>query len=187
MQAEVSQQFQQAKEGMDHALEHLKAELQKIRTGKASPGLIQSVLVDYYGSTMPVQQVANVTASDARTILIQPWEKKMLAVIEKAIFEANLGMTPQNDGEFIRLVVPPLTEQRRRDLVKSAKHLGEEAKVSIRNWRHKAMDFVKKATKNGFPEDLGKKKEDEIQAMTNQYSNQVDHILELKEKEIMTV
>ncbi|MCL4150113.1 UNVERIFIED_CONTAM: hypothetical protein GTU68_016111 [Idotea baltica] len=135
----------------------------------------------------PLGQVANISITDARTISIQPWEKTMLGVIEKAIFEANLGITPMNDGETIRLSIPPLTEDRRRDLVKNAKALGEDAKVSIRNDRHKLMDFIKQQVKDGFPEDSGKRKEDEIQSMVNKHSNRVDSLIDAKEKDIMTV
>jgi ribosome recycling factor len=184
---EVNQYQIEVKKGMDHALEHLQHELLKIRTGKANSSLVQSVYVEYYGSTVPISQVANVSASDSRTLILQPWEKKMLSTIEKAIFEANLGVTPQNDGEIIRLVIPPLTEERRKEMVKVAKHLGEDAKVSIRNWRHKAMDFFKKAVKNGIPEDVCKRREDEVQLFTNQHVEKVDKIIEQKEHEILTV
>ncbi|MEZ4982551.1 MAG: ribosome recycling factor [Saprospiraceae bacterium] len=184
---EVNSHIQEAKDGMEHALGHLADELGKVRTGKASPAMVGSIFVNYYGSPTPLNQVANVSTQDARTIVIQPWEKNMLGPIEKAIFESNLGMTPMNDGEVVRLNVPPLTEERRRDMVKMAKGLGEEAKVSIRNSRHKAMDFIKKAVKDGFPEDNGKRKEGEVQDLTNKYSEKVDHLIEVKEKEIMTV
>ncbi|MCB0661346.1 MAG: ribosome recycling factor [Saprospiraceae bacterium] len=184
---EVNSHIQEATDGMDHAVNHLADELGKVRTGKASPAMVGSLFVDYYGSPTPMNQVANISTSDARTLVIQPWEKSMLAPIEKSIFEANIGFTPMNDGEVVRIVVPPLTEERRRDMVKRAKHLGEEAKVSIRNSRHKAMDFIKKAVKDGFPEDNGKRKEGEIQDLTNKYTEKVDHLIEVKEKEIMTV
>jgi ribosome recycling factor len=135
----------------------------------------------------PMSQVANISAADARTLVIQPWEKSTLAPIEKAIFEANIGVTPMNDGQVVRLTFPPLTEERRRDLVKRAKHLGEEAKVSLRNARRDAMEQIKKAVKNGFPEDAGKRKEEEIQEMTNKYATKVEQVLDAKEKEILTV
>lgn len=183
----MNQHIQEAKEGMEHALDHLYNELIKIRTGKASPEMLAGLSVDYYGSQTPLNQVSNVSTSDSKTIVIQPWEKSMLAVIEKAIFEANMGFTPQNNGEIILITVPPLTEDRRRELVKLSKHLGEEAKVSIRNSRHKAMDFIKKAVKDGYPEDAGKRKEAEVQELTNKYTQKVDDILDAKEKEIMTV
>lgn len=184
---EVNQYVHNAEEGMAHALTHLERELVKVRTGKASASMLDGLLVSYYGAPTPMAQVANMNTSDARTIVIQPWEKSMLGPIEKAIFEANLGITPQNDGEVVRLSIPPLTEERRKDLVKKVKSLGEEAKVSIRNSRRDAIEHVRKAIKNGFPEDGGKMKETEIQHLTEKYSEKVDKMLEGKEKDIMTV
>lgn len=178
---------QKAKNSMDHSLDHLQKELSKLRTGKASTTMLEGILVDYYGSPTLLNQVANVAASDARTISIQPWEKKMLSHIEKAIFEANLGVTPQNDGEVIRIIIPPLTEDRRKDLVKQAKHLGEESKVGLRNARRDAMEVFKKAIKDGLSEDIGKRKEEETQKMLNSYVEKIDTIVSAKEKEIMTV
>lgn len=186
-EAEIKQQFNDTKDDMDLAIDHLQTELKKIRTGKASPDMVSGIMADYYGNMTPLNQVANVSTSDAKTLVIQPWEKKMLSVIEKAIFEANLGFTPQNDGEVIRINVPPLTEERRHQLVKMSKSLGEEAKVSLRNTRHKALDFVRKAVKNSYPEDLGKRRENEIQDLVNKYSDKIEEILKLKEKEILTV
>ncbi len=180
-------EIEAAQEDMEHALEHLQRELIKIRTGKASPAMLSGIKVPYYGSSTPLNQVANISTQDARTLAIQPWEKSMLGPIEKAIFEANLGLTPQNDGELIRINIPPLTEERRRDLSKQAKSLGEEAKVSVRNARHKAMDSVKKAVKSGYPEDAGKRRESEVQDTTNDYTDKIDKMIENKEKEIMTV
>ena len=136
-------------ESMESKLDHLNKELGKIRTGKASPSMLNGIMVDYYGSATPLNQVANVSASDSKTLSIQPWEKSMLGPIEKAIFEANLGFTPMNDGEMVRITLPPLTEERRRDLVKMAKASGEDTKVSMRSARQKAMDAVKSAVKNG--------------------------------------
>lgn len=187
LQEEVDMYMEDAKDHMDRAIQHLEFELTKISTGKASPAIVSGLPVPYYGSMTPMGQVASITTSDARTLVIQPWEKSMLAPIERAIFEANIGVTPMNDGEVVRLSFPPLTEERRRDLVKRAKHLGEEAKVSIRNSRRDAMEHIKKAVKDGYPEDMGKRKEEEIQDMTNKYSSKVDHMLEVKDKEIMTV
>jgi ribosome recycling factor len=143
--------------------------------------------VDYYGAPTPVSQIANVQVSDARTIMIQPWERKMLGAIERAIFNANLGITPANDGEVIRLSVPPLTEERRRELVKKAKHAGEEAKVGVRSARPKVLDQIKKSVKDGLPEDMGKRKEAELQDLVNKYVEQVDKLVVAKDKEIMTV
>ncbi len=179
--------MQQGKEEMDKALEHLHKELNNIRTGKASPAMLNSVKVDYYGHPTPLNQVSNIAASDARTLSIQPWEKSLLPVIEQAIFAANLGLTPMNDGELIRINVPVLTEERRRDLVKHSKHLGEEAKVSLRNTRHKMIDAVKKEVKDGLAEDAGKRVEAEIDKMVHEFSEMVDKYIAAKEKDIMTV
>lgn len=184
---EINEYIEQGNMHMDESIDHLRKELVKIRAGKASPSMLNGILVDYYGSQTPLSQVANVGTTDSRTINVQPWEKSMLPVIERAIFEANLGITPQNDGENIRLNVPALTEERRRDLVKQSKALGEEAKISVRNARHKLMDFMKKKVKDGFPEDSGKRKEDEIQKMVNAHSDSIDQLIAAKEKDIMTV
>jgi len=174
-------------EAMKAAVEHLQFELTKIRTGKASTSLLIDIAVNYYGHMTPLSQVANTSTSDARTIVIQPWEKSMLGPIEKAIFEANLGITPMNDGEIIRLSIPPLTEERRRDLVKQAKQLGEEAKISLRSARHKALDGIKKEVKDGYAEDAGKRKETEVQNTINEYTKKIEHLVEAKEKDVMTV
>lgn len=184
---DVSKAMAEAKAQMDKALEHLDHELTKLRTGKASVAIVQDLLVDYYGAPTPLAQVANVQVSDARTIVIQPWERNMLGPIERVIINSNIGITPANDGEIIRLSVPPLTEERRKELVKKAKHAGEESKVGVRNARHKALDFVKKAVKDGLPEDMGKRKETELQDMVNKYVEQVEKVVATKEKEIMTV
>ena len=175
------------KSDMDKSIDHLKAELIKIRTGKASTSLLNGMLIDYYGNPTPISQVANVGIADSRTITVQPWEKSMLGPIEQAIFAANIGITPMNDGEFIRISIPPLTEERRKDLVKQAKGLAEECKVSLRTIRHKLIEFVKKEVKDGYPEDAGKKREAEIQDMVNNYGENVNKLIEVKEKDIMTV
>ena len=172
---------------MDKTLDHLTEEMSKIRAGKASPAMISGIHVDYYGSPTPLPQIANVTASDARTIVIQPWEKKMLAAIERSIFEANLGITPMNNGEVIMLTRPPLTEERRLSLVKQCKALGEDAKVAVRNIRHKLMEHIKKEVKNGYPEDMGKKKEAEVQKFVDDHTDKVNKLLDAKEKDIMKV
>jgi ribosome recycling factor len=177
----------EARAGMEKAIEHLNHELIKLRTGKASTAMLQDILVEYYGAPTPLSQVANVQISDARTIVIQPWERNLLGPIERVLINSNLGITPANDGEIIRLMVPPLTEERRKELVKKAKHAGEESKVGVRNMRHKALDQIKKAVKDGVPEDLGKRKETELQDMVNKHIEQIDKILATKEKEIMTV
>lgn len=187
MQEEVNMLYEIAQESMSSTVSHLNSELTKIRTGKASAAMVSGISVDYYGSQTPLSQVANVGTSDAKTITIQPWEKSLIPVIEKAIFEANLGLTPQNDGEMVRLVVPPLTEERRRDLVKKAKALGEDAKVGVRGARQKAMDGIKKAVKDGYPEDAGKRAEHNVQEFTNSFGKKIDDILTKKEADIMTV
>jgi ribosome recycling factor len=184
---DIKQVMTEAKAHMDKALEHLEHELTKLRTGKASTAIVQDLLVDYYGSPTLIGQVANIQVSDARTVVIQPWERNMLGPIERVIINSNLGITPANDGEIIRLSIPPLTEERRKDLVKKAKHAGEESKVGVRNARHKALDQVKKAVKDGLPEDLGKRTETDLQELVNKYVKHVDEIVGIKEKEIMTV
>lgn len=187
MEEDVSLVLEMAEDAMKHSLEHLQKELVKVRTGKASTAMLDGLLVAYYGSPTPLKQVANVTTSDSRTLVIQPWEKSMVGPIERAIFEANFGITPQNDGELVRLVIPPLTEERRKDLVKQVKALGEDAKVSVRNARRDAMEEIKKAVKEGYPEDAGKRREGEVQDLTNQYTDKVDKMLEIKEEDIMKV
>jgi ribosome recycling factor len=176
-----------AEESMEKAIEHLIHELAQIRTGKASPSILGGIMVSYYGTPTPLNQVANVATADARTITIQPWEKKMLGPIEKAIFESNLGLTPMNDGELIRIGIPPLTEERRKDFVKKAKALGEDAKISVRNARRDAMEYIKKSVKDGFPEDAGKKLESDVQDITNTFNEKVDKLILAKEKDIMTI
>ncbi len=176
-----------AKEAMQSAVNHLQNELTKVRTGKASPAILDSLSVSYYGALTPINQVASVSTADARTIIIQPWEKNMLAPIERSIFEANIGVTPMNDGEVIRLSIPPLTEERRRDLAKQAKQLGEEAKISLRSARQKAIDGIRKAVKDGFSEDSGKHRESDIQNMINDFVKKVDNLIEAKEKDLMQV
>ena len=183
----INDVLQDGKGQMEKALVHLHDELLKIRTGKASPAMLSGLLVEYYGNPTPLNQVANVNASDARTLSIQPWEKSMLAPIEQAIFAANLGLTPMNDGEFIRINIPALTEERRRDLVKQAKHIGEDAKVSLRNTRHKLMDAIKEEVKDGYPEDVAKRREAEVDKWIHEYYDKVDKMIQAKEKDIMTV
>lgn len=184
---DVSKTMAEAKAHMEKAIEHLEHELVKLRTGKATTALVADLLVEYYGTPTPLPQVANIQVSDARTIVIQPWERNMLGPIERVLINANIGITPANDGEIIRLSVPPLTEERRKELVKKAKHAGEESKVGVRNSRHKALDHVKKAVKEGLPEDIGKRTENDLQELVNKFVEQVDKIVAAKEKEIMTV
>lgn len=177
----------QAREKMNKALLHLEEELKSFRAGKANPAVFNSVMVDYYGSPTPVPQVASITTPDAKTINIQPWEKKLISAIEKAIMDANLGFTPANNGESIRINVPALTEERRKDLVKQAKAEGEVAKVSIRNARRDAVDAHKKFQKEGLPEDVCKDAETVIQKETDTFNKKIDEMIAAKEKEIMTV
>ena len=184
---DINMSIEIAQESMGSAIERLHKELQKLRTGKAGPNMVNDILVAYHGTPTPMKQVANISKSDARTLVIQPWEKTILGAIEKAIFEANLGITPMNDGEMIRLSIPPLTEDRRKQLVKQAKALGEDAKISIRNARKEAMGTIKKAVKDGFSEDGGKGKEEDVQKITNSFTKEVDKLLEAKEKDIMTI
>lgn len=172
---------------MEKAISHLESELAKIRAGKANPAMLEGIMVDYYGTNTPLNQVANVNTPDARSIVIQPWEKSMLTPIEKAIQAANLGLNPQNDGVIIRIMVPPLTEERRRDLVKKAKSEAEDAKIGLRSARKEAIDEIKKLQKDGLPEDEAKDAETKIQQLTDNYSVKCDKHLEAKEKEILTV
>jgi ribosome recycling factor len=176
-----------AQENMDKAISHLETELVKVRAGKANPNLVDGIVVDYYGNPTPINQVGNISVADARTLTIQPWEKNMLQPIERAIIAANIGINPQNDGNMIRLFMPPLTEERRKDLVKRAHSEGEHSKVAIRNIRRDAMEQVKKLQKNGLSEDICKDAENDIQEMTDRYITLVDKHLAAKEKEIMTV
>lgn len=187
MNEEVELYTDDAVEKMEKALKHLSAELLKLRAGKASPAMLDGILVNYYGTPTPLQQVANINTPDARSIVIQPWEKKVIGAIEKAIFAANIGLTPSNNGEQVRLNIPPLTEDRRKGLVKLTKSEGENAKISIRNARRDAIEEFKKLVKNGLPEDMEKDAEDHIQKMTDKYYRKVDEILARKEAEIMTV
>lgn len=187
MSEELSKISTEAENGMKKAINHLEIELSKIRAGKASPSILEGVNVDYYGAPTPISQVANVQVLDARTISIQPWEKNMLALIERAIMGANIGITPQNDGVNIRLFMPPLTEERRREMVKKAGGEGEQSKVAIRNIRRDHIEQVKKLQKDGTSEDICKGAEDAIQALTDKHIALVEKHLEAKEKEIMTV
>lgn len=179
--------LKQAKDSMNATVTHFDKELQKVRAGKASPQMLDGIKVDYYGNPTPIDQVANVNTPDAHQIVIQPWERNMLPVIEKAILAANIGVTPQNNGEFIRLVIPAPTEERRKELVKKAKQEAEQTKVAIRNIRRTANDEAKKLKDDGVEEDAIKKLEGDIQKATDEAITKVDKIMEAKEKEIMTV
>ncbi len=172
---------------MEKAVSHLEAELQKIRAGRANPLMLENIYADYYGTPTPLGQIANVSAPDARTLQIQPWEKSMITPIEKAISLANLGYNPTNDGITIRINIPPLTEDRRKDLVKQSKAEAEHARVTIRNIRRDANEAVKKLQKDGLPEDAAKSAETKIQTLTDEFIVKVDKHLEAKDKEIMTV
>ena len=176
-----------AKEKMSDAVEFLEEDLKSYRAGKANPLILNNVVVDYYGSPTPVPQVASVTTPDAKTIMIQPWEKKMIPVIEKAIMDANIGLTPQNNGESIRCNIPPLTEERRKELIKKAKAAGENSKVVVRNARRDAIELLKKAQKEGMPEDMQKDYEQNVQKETDSFTKKIDELVSAKEKDIMTV
>lgn len=177
-----------AEDKMQESVLFLEENLKNYRVGKANPSVFNGVLVNYYGSMTPIPQLSSVTTPDARTIAIQPWEKSLIPAIEKAIMDANLGMTPQNNGETIRCTVPALTEERRRELIKKAKAEGENCKVGVRNARRDAVELLKKAQKNdGLPEDMEKEAEDEIQKATNKCVARIDEIVAAKEKEILTV
>jgi ribosome recycling factor len=176
-----------AEDSMQKAISHLETELIKIRAGKANPQMLDGIVVDYYGSPTPIGQVGNISAMDARTLSIQPWEKNMLQPIERAIIAANIGITPQNDGSFIRLFLPPLTEERRREMVKKCHGEGEHSKVAIRNIRRDAIESIKKMQKNGLSEDAAKDAEADIQNLTDKFITAVDKHLSQKEKEIMSV
>jgi ribosome recycling factor len=187
MSEELSLTIDLAEDSMKKAIVHLEGELAKIRAGKATPQMLDGIMVDYYGSPTPINQVGNISVLDARTLTIQPWEKNMLQPIERAIIASNIGINPQNDGVIIRLFLPPLTEERRRELVKRCQGEGEHGKIAIRNIRRDAIESIKKMQKNGLSEDVAKDAEDDVQEMTNKYITLVDKHLATKEKEIMAV
>lgn len=179
--------LESAKSQMEKTISHLEVELAKVRAGKANPAMLDNVLVDYYGAKTPLSNVASVNTQDSRTIVIQPWEKTMLTPIEKAIQAANLGFNPQNDGVIIRIIVPPLTEERRKDLVKTSKTFGEDAKVGLRTIRKDSIDKIKALQKAGTPEDEAKAGETKMQTIIDEFVVKCDKHLEQKEKEILTV
>ncbi len=187
MQPEIIECFEMAKMGMEQALEHLDKEFSKIRAGKAHPQMLESVKVDSYGSLMPLNQVASINTPDPRSIAVQPWDKSLIVPIEKAIMAANLGFNPQNDGAVIRIAVPELTEERRRELVKMAKAEMENAKISIRNARRTAIEDGKKLEKEGIPEDACKKLSADVQKLHDDFIKKADELFGNKEKEIMTI
>lgn len=177
----------EATDRMQRAIDHLEEELLNIRAGKASVNVLNGVMVDYYGSQTPVSGVASVTVPDAKTVLIQPWDKNMIRMIEKAIIDSNIGLTPSNNGEQIRLSIPPLTEERRREIVKSVRAEAETARISLRNARRDAVETFKKAQKEGMSEDESKDGEAQSQKLLEKFSKTVDTAVEKKEKEVMTV
>ncbi len=176
-----------AKEKMNRTIEHFELEMLNVRAGKASVNVLNAVVVDYYGTPSPVNQVASVTVPDAKTVLVQPWDKKMIPLIEKAILVANIGLTPSNNGDQIRLSIPPLTEERRKELVKQVKAEAENARVSLRNARRDAVEHFKKSQKEGMAEDVAKDGEEAAQRMLEKFSKKIDEFFIAKEKEIMTV
>lgn len=177
----------EADEKMQMTLEFLDETFSRIRAGRANAHILDGIRVEYYGSHVPLSNVATVTTPDAKTIMVQPWEKQMLKVVEKAILDSDVGITPENNGEVIRLGIPPLTEERRRQLVKQTKQEAEEAKISIRNARREGIDEMKRAVKEGMPEDMGKDGENELQKLHDKYIRRVDEMFAEKEKEILTV
>ena len=187
MTEEVQFIIEATTERMDKAIEHLEAELGRLRAGKANPKMLESVMVDYYGSQAPINQVANIGTPDPRTIAIQPWEKNMIDPIEKAILNSNLGFNPQNNGETIRIIIPALTEERRVTLVKQVNSEGENAKVSIRSARKEANAEIKQLEKDGLSEDDAKSAEGEVQKLTDKYAEKSDKIVKTKEDDIMKI
>ena len=187
MNEEISMILDDAQDTMKKAIVHLESELTKIRAGKASPSMLDGLTVDYYGAPTAISQVANISALDARTISIQPWEKNMLALIERSILQANIGITPQNDGVQIRLFTPPVTEERRKELVKKSAAEGEQGKIAIRNIRRDAIEQIKKLQKDGLSEDAAKDAEASVQEYTDKHIALIEKHLATKEKEIMTV
>lgn len=187
MSEQTDQVIHEAGASMKKALRHFEQELSKIRAGKASPQMLDGVMVDYYGSPTALNQVANVTVADARTLTIQPWEKSMIQPVERAIMAANLGVTPQNDGQVIRLFMPPLTEERRKELVKRVNAEGEHCKVTVRSVRREGIEQLKKMQKDGLSEDLAKQSESNVQELTDKHIALIDQYCRDKEKEIMTI
>ena len=184
---DVNHYLNPAEEKMELAVEYLDEALAHIRAGKANPKILDGIRVDYYGSAAPISNVANISVPDARTIALTPWEKSMFKVIEKAIINSELGITPENNGEVIRISIPPLTEERRKALVKQSKNEAEQAKISVRNARRDAIEGLKKAIKDGMPEDVEKDAEAKVQKIHDRYMKRIDEVFAAKEKEILTV
>jgi ribosome recycling factor len=187
MNEEMQMILDDAKDQMKKAIDHLENELAKIRAGRANPAMLENIQVDYYGNRTPLRHTANINSQDARTLIIQPWEKTMLEAIDKALQAANLGVTPQNDGNIIRLAFPPLTEERRKEMVKKVKGEAENCKVSIRTIRKETNEAIKGLLKDGMPEDEVKDGEEKVQKLTDEYIVHSDKHAESKEKEILTV
>lgn len=187
MAADLKQIQQKAEAKMQSSIEYLDEALAHIRAGKANPRILDGIKLDYYGNLTPLSGVASINTPDARTIVVQPWEKQMLKEVERAILNSDLGITPDNNGEIIRLSIPPLTEERRKLLVKQSKQEAEDAKVSVRNARRDAIDAIKKSVKEGVAEDVAKDAENDMQKLHDKYIKQVEEVLAAKEKEIMTV
>jgi len=179
--------YDDVKENMEKSIVHLEKEFQKIRAGKASPEMLDGVMVDFYGAMTPLNQTSNVTSPDPRQIIVQPWDKSQIKNIEKAIITANLGLNPQNEGEVLRIIVPSVTEERRKELVKQAKTEVEDTKIGIRNSRRSGNDEAKQLEKEGVPEDDVKKLQDDIQKLTDKYIEKVDTLFDIKDKDIMTI
>lgn len=187
MNEDVELIIEETRDRMQKALEHLEHELARLRAGRSNPALLDGITVDYYGVNSPLSQVSNINTPDPKTIMIQPWEKTMLGTIEKAIMAANIGLVPVNNGEVIRINIPPLTEERRHQLVKQVRNEGETARISIRNARKWANDELKQLLKDGLPEDVEKDAVEKVQEMTNTFNTKVDKVVALKEKDVMTV
>lgn len=187
MEEEIQLYLNEAKDLMNKAVKHFSSELTKIRAGKAMPNMLDGLMVDYYGTATPITQVASINTPDARTIIVKPWEKKLISEIEKAIINSDLGLNPQNDGEMIRLNIPPLTEERRKNLMKQVKNEAENGKISIRNIRKDSNETLRKLLKEGASEDEVKRAEEQVQILTGQYSEAIDGLVGKKETEIMTV
>lgn len=187
MNEQIDKALNSASELMKKSLRHLGNELAKIHAGKASPLLVEDISVDYYGNPTPLNQVANISTPDSRTLTLQPWEKTMIQAIEKAILTANIGITPQNDGQIIRLFLPPLTEERRKELVKTVNAEGESAKIAIRSIRRDTIEQIKKLQKDGLSEDAAKNAEGGVQGLTDNTIESIDKECQQKEKEIMTI
>jgi ribosome recycling factor len=187
MDEEVQLYLDEAKEQMEKAVAHLQHEMMKMRAGKANPQILEDIHVEYYGASTPLSQVANINSPDAKSLVIQPWEKKLIDAIEKAILAANIGITPMNNGEIVRLNFPALTEERRKLLVKQVKHESENAKVSVRNSRRDVIEEIKRMQKTGLAEDAAKVAEERADKLTESFYRKIEEVIALKEKEIMTI